>query len=155
MLNYNLPSSRKVLHTHPLRKTVGISLLLASLSLGAVQGAEFSKTPTQLFEERNNTAYTLDDIKAQINPILDTKIEQDFWPFIEVLFDSNFPDPVHSPLAVFKNWNRFFEKLKKAKDAVNTEELHPQIKILRTDIICHHFGILLEKYPALADKAYS
>lgn len=152
MQNNNLVSSFNILRNKSFRKTIGTSLFFTSFALGITQGAEISKTQENLFAERNNEPYTLEDFKARITPILDKEIEDDFWPFIEALFEPEFikDNPIpHSPLAVFKNCNRFFDKLNKAKDKKRNEGDHPQILVLRGDIICHHYDIFEKKYPHL------
>lgn len=136
-------------------QSAGIALLLSIQLTGNSQGMEVIGTETQkisekdLFLIRNEAPYTRDEVINILDPILEDKIKKDFMPFIEVFFEEGFPKSKHSPFAVFRFWNSFFKKLKDQRNINTNDDLHPQIKVLSGDLLCHHCSIFDEKYPTL------
>lgn len=136
-------------------KTLGFSLLLATQFFGDIQGAEVSevKTSEQLVLRKwNETPYNKNEVFNILDPILDDEIKDDFLSFITVFFEG-FPEPIHSPKAVFNMWNGFFKKLNGQKNIyVQKDDIHPQMKILYAELLCHHYSTLEEKHPHLVKK---
>lgn len=135
-------------------RSAGYVLFLMGQILGTAQGSEVSAQPLNqelLLPERNGQPYTLKEIKDTLDPILDEKIKDEFWPFVEVFFDGKFPPPIHNSETVIHNWNSFFQSLNNVKYTEYVNERHPQMQVLFGNLVIHHSDIFYEKYRALYD----